>query len=175
MRLMGFLSLAVCSCAWPSLAGSPSTPAGPSLPVPLAGGACDAKHNHCVADRTWFLTPRASPGTCSPVTPVYLKDGKFVQYEDGETIRNGYVVRTEAASAKTTRARDVLIVWQPRDGEPRFPESEEATHSTTRWCVMVVDAVDPANATFTIQARPDRPFPLDLARAIVERKELSGD
>ena len=41
--------------------------------------------------------------------------------------------------------------------------------------MMVVDAVDPAKATFTIQARPDRPFPLDLARAIVERKELSGD
>ena len=65
-----------------------------------------------------------------PGAPVYLKDGKFIRYEDGETVQGGYVVRTEVASPKTTKVRDVLIVWQPRDGEPRFPDSEEATHSS---------------------------------------------
>lgn len=143
-----------------------------ALPSSVQAGTCDPEHNHCVRPTTWFLIERASPGSASPATPVFEKDGKWVSYEDGEVARGGHVLRTQVASAKSVKVRDTLIVLRPNDDEPVYPVSEDAAQTTARWRVMVVETVDRDAATFTIQGRPDVAVPLASARSVVETKEV---
>lgn len=180
VRLVAFLSMAGSSCA---LASS-LTPMQTSIPTsnmpadaaavssPVEAGACDPQHDHCVRKATWFLIEHALPGSASPATPVFERNGKWVSYADDTAARSGFILRTELAVPSATKVRDVLIVLRPNDGEPRWPVSEEAAQTTARWRVMVVETVDPAAATFTIQGRPDVPIPLAAARRVVETKEV---
>jgi hypothetical protein len=157
------------ACALPAQIAAHAAPPGgrPS-------GACDPAHDHCIRPTTWFHMERpAGPGTASPVTPVHEKDGKWVTYASGETVGDGILLRTEVAKAASTKKGELLIVWQPRADEPLYPESEDqAQTSTTRWVSMVVETVSPSAGTFTIQARPDRPFPLAASRRVVESKKV---
>ena len=138
-------------------------------------GACGPERNHCVRPEAGFwIATKVTPGRMSPTTPVFERNGEWVSYENPNDVYrgNGYILRTEVADPKATKRRDVLVFWFPRDGEPRFPDSEEAAKSSTRWVVTVVETVDPASGTFTIEARPDRPFPLAASRRVVEMKTL---
>jgi len=179
MRTFACLLLAHGSVCMSSTMHATVPSVGSASPISLAAGdgACGPERNHCIRPEAGFwIATRPSPGRASPTTPVFERNGEWVSYEKASDVyrTSGYVLRTEVADPKATKRRDVLVVWQPRDGEPRFPDSEEAARSSTRWVVMVVEAVDAANGTFTIEARPDNPFPLAASRRVVEMKELDA-
>ena len=103
----------------------------------------------------WFLADtRPSPGRMSHVTPVYERDGCWLDADD-DYARRGVVYSTALATLATVKPGDVLIVAQPNE-----------------WSIAVVDAVDPRAEAFTIESRHERPIALAAARTVVEAKEV---
>jgi hypothetical protein len=181
----------MCSCflasAFPgstipsSLGGDANVAAGSSLSTAtatassVAASRCGPDHDHCVNAKTWFLTHAVSPGSSAPAVPIYESQGTWLQHEDNQLARDqdaAHMFRTKAASPQECKIGNILIVWRPNDGEPRWPESEQAAQTKNRWQVMVVETINPATGTFTIQGRADNPIPLDAARSIVEDKKV---
>ena len=163
-----------------SLGSDANVSAGSSLATAaannVAASQCGPEHDHCVNGKTWFLTRAVSPGSSSPAVQIYESQGTWLRHEDNQPAKDqdgAHMFRTKAAVPKDCKAGQVLIVWRPNDGEPRWPESEQAAQTKNRWQVMVIENINPAAGTFTIQGRDDNPIPLNAARSIVEDKQVT--
>src|SRR5205823_8362720 len=103
MSWIAIVALAPAACAYHVANHAPSV-----ARAPVSSETCDAAHDHCIRPQTWFLSDtRPSPGRTSHVTPVYERDGCWLDYTDSDDYaRRGVLYHTAPATIATVTSGD---------------------------------------------------------------------
>ena len=172
--LRSFFALVMSACTVPSLhASAPAHESHPSHSEPgqtyadrhdPPGGPLsmtdrDCGPDVCLRPETWFLVTRGDH-----VEPVFDADGRWWSWRSGNPVDGGVAYRTRAATIADLAPGTEVVFY----GQPEAPTSE--TFAYANWRLDRVHSVDANLNTFKFGPNGSMPFPIDLARVIVETR-----
>ncbi len=130
---------------------------------PLSMDDRDCGPDVCLRPETWFLVTRVAYGE-SIIEPVFDADGRWWSWRSGNELHGGVAYRTRAATAADLAPGTEVVFF----GQPEAPTSE--TFAYADWRLDRVHSVDTKLGTFQFGPDGSRPYPIDLARVIVETR-----
>lgn len=134
------------------------------------GPDCDAAHDHCLREGTWFAAGNYAQGKLFRATPCFAFEGNWYNFRGDPIDDGGKLFKTRVAKPEDLQAGAPIVMFTPEDNpRDKWVNTQYEALTSSRWDVVVPDSVNAATHTFSTKAWPD-PIDIDVARVIVEQK-----